>query len=551
MNPQSPSHPSGPIPPGSAALFHNLHTEGDFLMASLVPVLLATVLGIAVQVFTSNLGAMIPFRGLVYGAYLNDSVMLPRNSGIFTTPFVSIRFLRHYRDPLPLLNSLLNILAAVLVPISSEAIRLEISTTCKSRPPRLGHEPSPLTVCAFGLRKSGITMRLSEGILVAMVILILTIGYLLLRWDTGVATEPWSIASLASLMSDDGLKDAIKSIPRCPANGATHIRDKEIRKIIGEGRRFRIGYHQRRTTSSSELVYGIHVVPDAGCDSPVRLTIRDPPERKSIPVRNPQKWWRSVTADTKQVMTKRLALLLTTGLLVLILYYEVTISPGTKFEEFMDSQSFGVRILFTALGTAIGWFWDDYFCQISSKAIYQRLAASDIPQPARTSILVCSQSLDPFSAIYRSIKPSLNKPLLAIAVVRLFAKLTPILFSAIPFRNTITFTMHEACTWLAIAFMFLMMIVLLLECTNTLSPAMRRWSGKQKGDKRQNILHMPVNVDTIVGSMYYLSGSNMLRDFEGLSLLGRRERDRLVCEMGRKYAFRDGMIGISGEQCLT
>ena len=56
-----------------------------------------------------------------------------------------------------------------------------------------------------------------------------------------------------------------------------------------------------------------------------------------------------------------LALLFTFGLLILILYYENTVAPDTFFEEFMYSQSFGVRILFTAFGTIITAFWSYYF----------------------------------------------------------------------------------------------------------------------------------------------------------------------------------------------
>jgi len=44
-------------------------------------------------------------------------------------------------------------------------------------------------------------------------------------------------------------------------------------------------------------------------------------------------------------------------------------------------------------------------------------------------------------------------------------------------------------------------------------------------------------MDTIAGHMYYLVESKMLPDFEGLELTRRRDRDRLVAEMGRLYIF--------------
>lgn len=54
---------------------------------------------------------------------------------------------------------------------------------------------------------------------------------------------------------------------------------------------------------------------------------------------------------------------------------------------------------------------------------------------------------------------------------------------------------------------------------------------------------MPIKPDTVIGCMYYLVESKMLKDFEGLGGLGRKERDRLVSDMGRLYTF-GGVEGI-------
>lgn len=119
-------------------------------MASLIPVLLATVLSISVQVFTGSVSIMLPFRGLGHGTRVRDSLMLPQSIGLFTTPSVSIRFLRHYHDPLPLLNGLLSLLSVVLVPVSSEAIKLELSKTC--RPSETAPRPGPGSLAFDDLR---------------------------------------------------------------------------------------------------------------------------------------------------------------------------------------------------------------------------------------------------------------------------------------------------------------------------------------------------------------------------------------------------------------
>jgi len=55
--------------------------------------------------------------------------------------------------------------------------------------------------------------------------------------------------------------------------------------------------------------------------------------------------------------------------------------------------------------------------------------------------------------------------------------------------------------------------------------------------KNHNGPRVPVKMDTMAGYMYYLVESKMLSDFEGLELTRRRDRDRLVAEMGRLYIF--------------
>ncbi|KAM7215145.1 hypothetical protein V8F06_009463 [Rhypophila decipiens] len=216
-------------------------------MVSLVPVLLTTILAILTQVLTSNISSMLPFRGLSYGADTRDTLLLPRSPSIFSTSGINIRFLTHYRDPLPLLNTLLSTLSTILVPISSEAIRLEISTTCSSKsksPPLTEWEKLPTVHCAFGLRRSIITVRVTEATLVIMTLLIVVLCYMLLRWKTGVEAEPWSIASMAGLLSSSApkLQAAIQSTSSC-LDKRRHSTGREIRDVTSEDTKWRIGYY--------------------------------------------------------------------------------------------------------------------------------------------------------------------------------------------------------------------------------------------------------------------------------------------------------------------
>jgi len=58
---------------------------------------------------------------------------------------------------------------------------------------------------------------------------------------------------------------------------------------------------------------------------------------------------------------------------------------------------------------------------------------------------------------------------------------------------------------------------------------------------------IPVPVGSLAGTVYYICDSYMLKDFERLSTLKKRERDRRVERMARMYKF-GWTTGVSGEK---
>ncbi|KAM7210920.1 hypothetical protein V8F06_013703 [Rhypophila decipiens] len=340
--------PSGPIDPSSQAKFFNLRSETDYLMASVVPVLLATLFAIPIQVLVTSLNSMLPFRTLGHypqGVTAEDSLCLSRNPDFHGPP---------------------------------EVIRLEYTTECSTGDPTgLDLHPNPVTglqLCAFGVRKSGPLMRTTEGLLVSMALLTVAIGYLLVRWRTGVLPEPWSMASTATLPSARGSETAgilraavlmerkANSQERGGKGITVHIEQALANK------QFQLGFIPSDQETRS---YGIKVtdIPMKEDDSPITTTTRAPPTRKAqcSSTATSRRWnrrlWQklSMGGGTLDFVLRITTLLSTLGLLVLVLYYENTVAPDTDFERFMNSQGFGVRILFTAFGTYISAFWGYYF----------------------------------------------------------------------------------------------------------------------------------------------------------------------------------------------
>ncbi|KAM7193242.1 hypothetical protein V8F33_007942 [Rhypophila sp. PSN 637] len=479
---------NGPIAPGAEARMFNIDSSADFLLASLIPVLATTLLSMAIQVFVSSLNIMLPFRALTArrkeGAKAKDSLLLARSSPSSSSPIygpnISWRFLRQLNDPLALLNFLQSTISTILVPLSNEVIHLELTTECDNSP--FSHDkPSDPSrrICAYGLRRQDTTMRVAETLLVALAILIVSIGYLLLRWRSGVSSEPWSVASMSSLFSGSSkeFKEVLRSTQKrtdtsTNDNSKTkHNVNADIRKAVLQktsSLRFRLGYHDANST------YGIDIVDTDTSDDKIsiKLTTRDPKERTPVDSKSSEKrrlcqWLPHVDTDTGRMIFNMVALVLTAGLLAVILYYENTVvlpSESTGFESFMSGQSFEVRVLFTALGTGITLFWDDYFSFISSTIIHTHMQPySNVHVLSSSShLLQVSPPAHIFDlkSIYHTMFRTRDISSLSIALATFLAKFTPILLSNIPFRNTITWEMHEVCTWMAVGVLSYMVVVL-------------------------------------------------------------------------------------------
>lgn len=363
--------PSGPILPEAQSFFYNLRSETGYLMASVLPVLLTTLFSIPIQIFIGSLNRLLPLRALSQeqGAAAEDSLSLPLNggNGPVSPLILSVRFLRRFRDPMPLLTVLLDTLSTVLVPISSEVIRLEFSTEC-SHDPKFDLMIPNNRLCAFGVRKSMDMIRLTEGLLVIMAVITLTLGFLAARWKSGVATDPWSIATVASLLAStrgNELSTLLRTLPtgtraenekRPVKNMDTHMAE------AFKGKRFRLGFFPGPANSTISDSYGLEVIaPPMKDETPIQLTVRNPPMRKAAHTNRWKFWHLLPVPKSIELCLRLMALLFILGLLILVLHYETTIGPGTAFEAFMNSQTFGVRILFTAFGTVISSYWSYYF----------------------------------------------------------------------------------------------------------------------------------------------------------------------------------------------
>jgi hypothetical protein len=312
----------------------------NYFMATFFPILITSLLSILIQILNKNVKLMLPFYALTRsnGALAIDSICV--TPGGFSGPLHSIRLLFRFRQPISFLCDILVLLAAVLVSISSEAIGIYVIGIC---------DLNSFKGCSMFFDVFDGPSRAVETLMIGLAIILGFVCVLLYPMRSGVAFNPWSIASTASLLSEDTVK-LFQSFQR---EKQKSLEAGDITKRL-EGINFALGSY---FGSRGIIEYGIVSKPRAPCATPSSSTICSKTNRQR---------WTCGWFPKKFIMDYgvRVPFLMTLcGLLILILYYDtVKLNAATNsFEGFIDGQKFGVRSFFVGFGVIISFFWDDMF----------------------------------------------------------------------------------------------------------------------------------------------------------------------------------------------
>ncbi|KAK0715258.1 hypothetical protein B0H67DRAFT_514248 [Lasiosphaeris hirsuta] len=502
-----PTYPTGvPVPQEVPGTVYYL-SRGQYFVGFFLPPIAAGLLSIPIRMVDFSAKQYQPWHELTRpgGASARESLCL-RTDGIHGV-LSSVRSLAG-GQALVFLTTLLTLCSALLVPLSAEAVALKLAGSCTE---------TDFRGCAMTLGVFLIPARIVMGLMVFMVVLILLILVILRRWRSGVTSDPWSIAGMASLSMSPDIKALLRSLP---TGLQGRIRHKQLIDALEE-KTFKLGYF---SNSDGAPEYGIMVA--QGAKSVSRNTSGSTFFKASRYSESMVGVNRSQTEHHLPFLmlsyTGRMAfLLLLSGILAVVGYY-YSPNPSAPFERFMDTQSFGVRALFTLLGVCITFFWSSFFNCLTIVSPYH-LLSQDL-QPAHRSILL-SPPLHALAGMW-SARQRRHPFLIVVAVTAILGEFMPLLLNNVPFRLTQTYITHMICTWLAIVLMCIMWLV--VAASFFLS-----WP------------HMPVDPSTIAGAVYYVCDSKMLSSFEGLSVLGQEERDRRVEQMPAKFAF-GSIVGKSG-----
>jgi len=485
-------------------------SQGAYFVGFFLPPIISVLLTIPVRMVDLSAKQFQPWHELTRarGATADQSLCL-RTGGIHGV-ISSVRSLAG-GQALIFLTTLLTLCSIALVPLSAEAIALKLHGSCTE---------TDFRGCAMSLGVFLGPARAALALLACMVFLILMIMVVLKRWKSGVSANPWTIAGITSLSMSREMRTLFCQLPKGIKGRIEH------KKIVGalEGKAFKLGYY---SDYPGVPEYGMVIHREVAPGLPrvgSKLSLYLKKSRESV--KQGEGLEENGTEHHLPFLmlsfTWRVVFLLfITGVLAVILYYNNT-GGDTPFERFMATQNLGVRALFTLVGVGITFYWSSFFTSLAMLSPYHIL--SQEPQPAERSLLL-SAPLHAITGMSSAIRLG-NPFLVVVAFTSIAAEFMPILLNNVPFRLTQTYTTHMACTWMAVALLCIMWLVVAASFFVS-------WP------------HMPVDPSTIAGAMYYVCDSKMLSSFEGLSVLPKGQRDLKVCEMGARFRF-GSMTGVSG-----
>ncbi|KAK3687687.1 hypothetical protein B0T22DRAFT_380006 [Podospora appendiculata] len=516
-----PTYPSNnPIPQKDIKV--SSISKGQYFVGFFLPPLLSTLLMIPIRVVDLSAKQFQPWHALTSatGAPAQDSLCLRSNGVYGLVPSVRSLF---GGQALVLLTTLLILCSALLVPLSAEAIALKLDGSCSE---------ANVTGCATNL---GVFLGPARGaisLLGVMAVLVAIIIVVMRRWRSGVATNPWTVAGIASLSTNPEVKAVFSSLP---TGREGRIRHSQLSQALAD-RKFKLGYF---TNHDGNTGYGIMVHSEMG--SLLRRSASNSSSSSELDVKKNRRKERHLPFLMLSYASRICFLLLLTGVVIVTLYYNIA-DTDSPFETFMETPSSGARALFTSLGVVISFFWNSFFagesvaCKSSGRDKTDRILdlavlspfvlLSRAPQSAQRSVLLSP----PTSALMgaRSAIEQRNLPLVVVAFMAILSDFMPMLLNNVPLRMTQAWMTHLVCTWLAVAMLGVMWLVVVGSFFVT-------WP------------HMPVDPRTIAGAMFYVCDSRMVLCYEGLGVLGKKERDGRVDEMGLKFQFGD-IVGLSGRK---
>ena len=317
-------------------------TPKEYFIGALLPTLLAVLFSIPWPLLVSAMREIEPFYQLQRpnGITAEDSIALDRTSLTAVAIFLALKkghFLVSW-------SGLTSLMVLVVAPLASETVFIQFAGECTATSGR------NTDGCNASLNVSLQAARVLQGILsiIAILTLVLAIDT---RKKSGVYANPLSIAGLATLFQNPQVVDSFRQLN-------PYLSSKMIRSAL-QGQRYRIGFYKNDDGTQS---YGfVRCHQDSGrVQTEFQTLFRRKKKYAAVAAGvddnsrpKPERTFSRYLVHPASIVAFAFLIV---GLEILIIYFDHT-GGDTGFEKFMDSQSFGVTFLFTAIGVMLKMYW--------------------------------------------------------------------------------------------------------------------------------------------------------------------------------------------------
>lgn len=319
-------------------------TAKEYVLGAFVPTFIAVLFSIPWHLLASAIKEMEPFYQLQRpdGATAENSIALDYRASINIVATVNAIRKGHF---LVWWSGLVSLVVLVVAPLSSETVFIGFDGKCTATSGR--------DACSPSLSVYPTAARVLQGMLAFIAILTLALMIAILRARSGVYANPLSIAGLSTLFQNSHAVENFRRLnPYCTSS-------KMIRAAL-QGYRYRVDFYLDDDGVSCYGLVIFHQEPDVAQINS-RTSFHGGKKYATVAVTAVQehvrlKGQRTISSFFVHPAAIVAFALFVTGLEILVIYYNKT-GGDTGFEKFMDSQSFGVGFLFTAIGVMLKMYW--------------------------------------------------------------------------------------------------------------------------------------------------------------------------------------------------
>ncbi|KAH8679597.1 hypothetical protein BGZ60DRAFT_524813 [Tricladium varicosporioides] len=455
--------------------------QGEYFVTTMLPTLLASLFAIPWKIINLHAISLEPFHKMSKpGGLLLSSSILRNYKG--TTSLFGV---------LPAITTVLAYASSIITPLAAEAWILALVGNCAK------DESKGCTAITQAVPQ---VIRTIEALLVIILLLIVFLVITLRGWVLGVVADPRSIAGIATLAQSPSVYLTFSALPTRPTA-------KDMRKRL---QNVNVSLSPLNLDQSAERGMVILGQRDQlnDCD------INKLPRGNNHPM--------PVLGATFRLVVFVMFL---AGFNALIMYYRLT-GGETHFENFMSSQSFGPRFIFTLCGIIINFVWVSVFRDTVLLTPYY---AMSLGKASASGSILISYAGDPYTVLI----PSLLRCqflLAATALTTILSDFLPLLLSNIPFNRTTTWNAHVVSSWISVAILSFMIFILLALMVTLIA-------GRPKHFVDIKLLRKY----PIASILLMLVGSSKLMiNSRGLSNLGTKERNKRIREMNFRYHLGEG-----------